>query len=185
MRLPLTTSFHLILYLHSIVDGRYNEQKQRLKACGLRSRLYIVEGQSLVGTSPCISSYHTQSHLIASHHTMAYHIALHYIATLHITLHYIATLHITLHYIISHRTTLQLFTSHYTISYHIVARPHRTTLHRIASHQITSCCTVCLSHCSMSCIKGVEPRVSSALLSAAMLISIFRMIYSDALCVWH
>ena len=124
MRLPLTTSFHLILYLHSIVDGRYNEQKQRLKACGLRSRLYIVEGQSLVGTSPCISSYHTQSHLIASHHTMAYHIALHYIATLHITLHYIATLHITLHYIISHRSKT---TSHHIASHHI-------TLHLVAPY---------------------------------------------------
>jgi hypothetical protein len=31
----------------SIVDGRYAEQKRRLKECGLTSRMYIVEGLSL------------------------------------------------------------------------------------------------------------------------------------------
>lgn len=51
----LPTFIHLFLSISScliisIVDGRYNEQKNRLQECGLKTCMYIVEGLTLTGT---------------------------------------------------------------------------------------------------------------------------------------
>ena len=45
----------------SILDGRYREQKLRLTRCGLRTKLYILEGLSLV-----MSKYNPSSHMSAA-----------------------------------------------------------------------------------------------------------------------
>ena len=45
----LHSYLHSILFLTSIVDGRYNEQKNRLQECGLKTCMYIVEGLTLTG----------------------------------------------------------------------------------------------------------------------------------------
>ena len=54
----------------SIVDGRYSEQKHRLLDCGLRTRMYIVEGLSL--TCPTkyggnVSSTSLRSAMVSTH----------------------------------------------------------------------------------------------------------------------
>ena len=46
--LPIS-HLHSYLFLTSIVDGRYNEQKNRLQECGLKTCMYIVEGLTLTG----------------------------------------------------------------------------------------------------------------------------------------
>ena len=57
----LLPSFHLhsYLFLTSIVDGRYNEQKNRLQECGLKTCMYIVEGLTLTGNVLCRTQYHS------------------------------------------------------------------------------------------------------------------------------
>jgi hypothetical protein len=53
----------------SISDGRYMEQKARLKVCGLRSTVYIVEGEALVSSmhQRAISANHLKAALISIH----------------------------------------------------------------------------------------------------------------------
>jgi hypothetical protein len=53
----------------SISDGRYMEQKARLKVCGLRSTVYIVEGEALVSSmhQRAISANHLKAALTSIH----------------------------------------------------------------------------------------------------------------------
>jgi ERCC4-type nuclease len=53
----------------SFGDGRYTEQKNRLKACNLRSTMYIVEGEHIVVSThqKAISATHVKTAMVSIH----------------------------------------------------------------------------------------------------------------------
>jgi ERCC4-type nuclease len=53
----------------SFGDGRYTEQKNRLKACNLRSTMYIVEGEHIVVSmhQKAISAAHVKTAMVSIH----------------------------------------------------------------------------------------------------------------------
>lgn len=53
----------------SMCDGRYNEQKNRLRACALRSTMYIVEGEHIVLSmhQKAISAAHIKTAMVSIH----------------------------------------------------------------------------------------------------------------------